>query len=291
MLEEALQLLAVAVGGGQELGRVDRLRLEPADVLELGDQLAAEALDPAAGPRPGRRARSRRRSGRRRGRRAPAASRCGRAARATGRRSRCAPSGDPCARTRSGRASARPGRQLGDRGDSPALPGCRLAAASMSPILPGARTDASLRVRRRPVHRLRSYRWIRSAGKATRPSFARRSSSARSAAGTTPPRAASTALATVADSLDAELIAELDPEEFFDFQANRPTITLERRADPPHRVAAEQPAARRPRPGRRARPRPARRHRAEPALAHLLGDDRDRRRRARGRDGGHPRAR
>ena len=48
----------------------------------------------------------------------------------------------------------------------------------------------------------------------------------------------------------------------------------------------EQPA-RRPRPGRRPRPRPARRHRAEPALAHLLGDDRDRRRRARRRDGDH----
>jgi proteasome assembly chaperone (PAC2) family protein len=38
--------------------------------------------------------------------------------------------------------------------------------------------------------------------------------------------AASTALATVAASLDAEVVAELDPEEFFDFQANRPTITL-----------------------------------------------------------------
>lgn len=38
--------------------------------------------------------------------------------------------------------------------------------------------------------------------------------------------AASTALETVAASLDAEVIAQLDPEEFFDFQANRPTITL-----------------------------------------------------------------
>jgi proteasome assembly chaperone (PAC2) family protein len=38
--------------------------------------------------------------------------------------------------------------------------------------------------------------------------------------------AASTELATVAGSLDAEVVAELDPEEFFDFQANRPTITL-----------------------------------------------------------------
>jgi len=38
--------------------------------------------------------------------------------------------------------------------------------------------------------------------------------------------AATTALTTAADSLDAELIAQVDPEEFFDFQANRPTISL-----------------------------------------------------------------
>lgn len=38
--------------------------------------------------------------------------------------------------------------------------------------------------------------------------------------------AASTALGAVAASLDAELIASLDPEEFFDFQTNRPLISL-----------------------------------------------------------------
>src|SRR5688572_3719495 len=37
---------------------------------------------------------------------------------------------------------------------------------------------------------------------------------------------ATTALTTAAESLDAELIAQVDPEEFFDFQANRPTIRL-----------------------------------------------------------------
>jgi proteasome assembly chaperone (PAC2) family protein len=37
---------------------------------------------------------------------------------------------------------------------------------------------------------------------------------------------ASRALATVVESLDAELIAHVDPEEFFDFQTTRPTITL-----------------------------------------------------------------
>jgi proteasome assembly chaperone (PAC2) family protein len=39
--------------------------------------------------------------------------------------------------------------------------------------------------------------------------------------------AASTALAAVGNSLDGRLIARLDPEEFFDFQSTRPTITLD----------------------------------------------------------------
>src|SRR4051795_3191517 len=37
---------------------------------------------------------------------------------------------------------------------------------------------------------------------------------------------ATTALTTAAESLDAEVLAQVDPEEFFDFQANRPTISL-----------------------------------------------------------------
>jgi proteasome assembly chaperone (PAC2) family protein len=37
---------------------------------------------------------------------------------------------------------------------------------------------------------------------------------------------ATTALTTAAESLDAEVVAQIDPEEFFDFQANRPTIHL-----------------------------------------------------------------
>ncbi len=63
--------------------------------------------------------------------------------------------------------------------------------------------------------------------------------------------AASTALATVAASLDAELVASVDPEEFFDFQANRPMISLEdgqtRRIDWPANslIAAEAPSAER----------------------------------------------
>jgi proteasome assembly chaperone (PAC2) family protein len=38
--------------------------------------------------------------------------------------------------------------------------------------------------------------------------------------------AASTALGAVAEALDSEVIAEVDPEDYFDFQATRPTIVL-----------------------------------------------------------------
>ncbi|HEX3240110.1 MAG TPA: PAC2 family protein [Solirubrobacterales bacterium] len=60
---------------------------------------------------------------------------------------------------------------------------------------------------------------------------------------------ASTALGAIASSLDAELIAKVDPEEFFDFQSTRPTIVLEeghtRRIDWPENnlFAARVPSA------------------------------------------------
>lgn len=38
--------------------------------------------------------------------------------------------------------------------------------------------------------------------------------------------AASSALETLCDSLEVDVLAELDPEDFFDFQANRPTIAF-----------------------------------------------------------------
>ncbi|HEU4463126.1 MAG TPA: PAC2 family protein [Solirubrobacterales bacterium] len=38
---------------------------------------------------------------------------------------------------------------------------------------------------------------------------------------------ASTALTAIAGSLDADLVARVDPEEYFDFQSTRPTITLD----------------------------------------------------------------
>jgi proteasome assembly chaperone (PAC2) family protein len=61
--------------------------------------------------------------------------------------------------------------------------------------------------------------------------------------------AASTALETVIEALDAETVAELDPEDYFDFQATRPTISLveglTRRIDWPRNAlaAARIPAA------------------------------------------------
>ena len=39
--------------------------------------------------------------------------------------------------------------------------------------------------------------------------------------------AASTALNAVASALDSELIARIDPEDYFDFQSTRPTITMD----------------------------------------------------------------
>lgn len=39
--------------------------------------------------------------------------------------------------------------------------------------------------------------------------------------------AASTALTSIAGSLDAQLIARVDPEEYFDFQSTRPTISMD----------------------------------------------------------------
>jgi proteasome assembly chaperone (PAC2) family protein len=61
--------------------------------------------------------------------------------------------------------------------------------------------------------------------------------------------AASTALGAVANSLDSELIARIDPEEYFDFQSTRPTISMDegqtRRIDWPENnlIAARVPNA------------------------------------------------
>jgi len=62
---------------------------------------------------------------------------------------------------------------------------------------------------------------------------------------------ASTALGAVASSFDAQLIARIDPEDYFDFQSTRPTITLDggqtRRIEWPENnlIAARVPSAER----------------------------------------------
>ena len=48
VLEEALELLHRAIGGGQELGGVERAGVQSSHLVELGRQLAPEALQPAA---------------------------------------------------------------------------------------------------------------------------------------------------------------------------------------------------------------------------------------------------
>jgi proteasome assembly chaperone (PAC2) family protein len=59
--------------------------------------------------------------------------------------------------------------------------------------------------------------------------------------------AATTALEAVAVSLEAQVVARVDPEEFFDFQANRPTIRLSegqaRQIDWPSNTLLAAPAA------------------------------------------------
>ena len=83
VLEEAVELVEVAVGDGQERapGRRPAAR---AIARDLDLQLVAEALDAAGARARGRRGRSARRARRRRGTRAPGSRRCGRAARAPG---------------------------------------------------------------------------------------------------------------------------------------------------------------------------------------------------------------
>ena len=59
--------------------------------------------------------------------------------------------------------------------------------------------------------------------------------------------AATTALESVAVALEADVVATIDPEEFFDFQANRPTIRLtegrERQIEWPANILLAAPAA------------------------------------------------
>ena len=52
-------------------------------------------------------------------------------------------------------------------------------------------------------------------------------------------QAATLAATFLRETLGAERFCDLDPEEFYDFQETRPTVRLERRNDPPDRLAGE----------------------------------------------------
>ena len=100
--------------------------------------------------------------------------------------------------------------------------------------------------------------------------------------------AASTALGAIGGSLETELIARIDPEEFFDFQANRPTIEISdgelQGVEWPDNLIVAATAA-----GRRTRSAADQRHRAEHPLARLLQLGPRRRRGLRGGDRRHVR--
>ena len=80
---------------------------------------------------------------------------------------------------------------------------------------------------------------------------------------------ASLAGAYLARAWAGQEFASIDPENFYDFQATRPMVSLVDGLHAPDRLAGEHVHARRPARRRPRRDHPARR-RAEPPLAHLL---------------------
>ena len=84
---------------------------------------------------------------------------------------------------------------------------------------------------------------------------------------------ASLAAGYLAKLWEAKRFAEIDPENFFDFQATRPHVSLEEGHDAKDRLAGDGLLPRASA-GARSRRRAAARHRAEPPLAHLHRPDR-----------------
>ena len=113
VLEEAFELVEVAVGGRQEAGRVGLDSPSARAIVRSVDlQLVAKALARARARARARRARSARRARRRRGTRARRSSRCCRAARPSGTGCPRARSGAPCACTRTRRRPPRSARSV-----------------------------------------------------------------------------------------------------------------------------------------------------------------------------------
>ena len=81
--------------------------------------------------------------------------------------------------------------------------------------------------------------------------------------------AASTAARYLVERWDLDLVAEVDPEEFYDFTSTRPEVQLDDDGHPRDRLADHRDL-RRHDPGRRPGRRRDHRHRAAAAVAHLL---------------------
>ena len=226
VLEEAVELLEVAVGHGQEVGGVGALGAPDRAQLDL--QLVAEALDPARHLAPGRRARTgRARKSASRNARAGMAPRAVAQLDAPGRASRCARSGGPCACRRTRPSTSPPARSSATRRCAPRLPHV---------IVWVGRTG---RVR---------WRRCRTSSGATGPTCAGPCWSAPSRAGTTPARQPPRPSRSSATSFDADEVARIDPEEFFDFTAVRPDRPAHRGPDARDRLAGE-PVSAAPVPG------------------------------------------
>ena len=279
VLEKALQLLGVPVGGGQELGWVELAFGERLDVVHLGDQLSRGSARPC--PRRGSRlrARSARRDDRPPGTPGPGSIRCGRAARVRDRSIRCGPRAGPCARTRRCRRKR--------------CPGCNSAIWGAAVVASTPRVSKLDRTGEATTG-------VPACGNSlVSPNGRARLGGRASAASISGPRVCLRRLERRGglgnDSTDHRRRV---PRRRGD-RAGRPGGVLrlsgqpaddpaDRGPEPRDRVARQRPALRHAR-GRRARSRAARRHRAEPALADLRGRDRGRGRDAGRRDGGHPR--
>ena len=217
VLEEAGELVAVAVGRGQEVARVELAAVELLDVVDLGDQLAAEALgaardaDRVALVEAGREAVDVAERA--------ARDRAGAVAQLEREVGRPVAGGQPVlARARVVALETLAGRELGDRVGRPRSL-LDVGLGGHPSILPGEPDGArGPRGRLAPMDALQ---WEAEPPQLRSPVLVCAFAGWNDAAGS-----ATAALTTAADSLDAELIAQIDPEEFFDFQANRPTISL-----------------------------------------------------------------
>jgi proteasome assembly chaperone (PAC2) family protein len=218
VLQESLELLDRTVGGREELRGVERAGLEPPHVVELGDQVAAIALQPAAGKD-------------RVAAREPQADPVRLAKDAGGQRSGTVTQLDHQVRAAVARRKAilpharealleplsRP--QLADRGLSLLLPFDRDRRFHVSMVTRGP--DVWRRGWVRLASTMDPITWEGDPPELRSPILVCAFAGWNDAAS-----AATAALEAIAASHEAGIAARLDPEEFYDFQVNRPTIRL-----------------------------------------------------------------